>query len=129
MAVRTSAPPATIDGRFDLWEFGFKSGTQAAIALGISDVEGRIELCAAFGYDGQRETLFGDELIERWMRLRKVSLGDRLLVSDLSFAAKYETPDLPGRVANCVITNEPYLAGDADLSTTIDGPSRVEGRF
>lgn len=68
-----------------------RSGEDAEIRLALRAEGGVTRLCVAMGHTAGGDGSFGDELIEQWLKLRRVLAGGEILVGDLSFGAVYET--------------------------------------
>ena len=113
-----------VDGTFQRQSVSFRSGYAAEIAMALNGSE----LCVAVGHDASQDGTFGDELIEKWLRLRRLSVGGERLVGDLSFAPVYPKTDLEGEAANCVRV-QPASASVIDERIEVSGPSRVRGAF
>lgn len=121
---RENAGQKVVDGTFQRQPVSFRSGYSAEIAMSLS----ASELCVALGHDASKDGAFGDELIEKWLRLRRLSVGGEVLVSDLSFAPLYQNTELDGVAAACVRV-QPASAAVLDERIEVTGPRRVRGAF
>lgn len=122
---RESAPPVIVDQSFTLIPINFRNGPQSALALQAFDESGRVKVCAAIGVDESQEHGLNYGLAEEWIRFRRVTLGGRTVVGDLSFATLYSGVKLVGRSSNCVISSEPVEPGDEDDALWIEGVGRI----
>ena len=119
-----SAGGKIVDGAFQRQTVNFRSGYSAEIAMALNGPE----LCVAMGHDASKDGVFSDELIEKWLRLRRLSVGGEVLVGDLSFAPIYQQIDLEGVTASCVRV-QPASAAVLDERIEVTGPRRVRGAF